>query len=457
MQETVGQDGIIGWVLGAVVTAIVAYCSTKPLLHQMRLIAVVVGGVALPVALMVMGNATMGAVLLGVGLICSAFVMPLVEWACGLSETQGTEKASFFQFSSGREVSNPIPMSLILGVLIFAWPGELLRAGWVAAPFFGFLLMLASLGGMFHRVRESSSGLVAVHPKFMSQWFIAGLLATILCAGLGFLLPLSMGNINGVADRKIGGPVDQGPYATRIDPNSKNKQDKPDQDYNPYGLGDKQYQKDLPKPGPVIVHSSHEDMQTKLYELLGLFILAAAALWFLKKYNKQVVAFFRWLWALLSGPFVRAFKKVVDGRKRKRHEAAVRAVLAQIDDPYADPAAGMTSEDLRPMYDKLVADLALLGARPKPDESAIAFVRRVSTVYTVDKESLFYLGQVMTEATFAPRPVNKSKLDNAKERFLKVRKQVHASVAPQQLSEKQEAYRWSYAESKLAQETEKVS
>lgn len=458
MQESVGSDGLVAWGLGVVLTGIVAGLTTKPIFHQIRLIIVLVGAVILPLALMGLGNPAMGAVLLGVGLVGSAFAMPLVEWACGLSEAAGPQKASFFQFSSGREVSNPIPMSLILGVLIFAWPGELLTAGWVAAPFFGFLLMLASLGGMFHRVRESSSGLVAVHPKFMSQWFIAGLLATLLCAAVGFLLPLSMGNVNGVAERKLGGPVNQGPYATKKDPNSKNSQAKPDERFNPNGLGNKEYQKDLPKPGdgknkPM----TQEEMKSKLITLLMMAAIAAAALYLIKKYNKQVMAFLKWLWALISGPFVRTYRKIVENSRKKKHEAKVRAVLAQIEDPFADPPAGMNSDDLRPMYDKLVADLSLLGARPKPGESAIAFIRRVASVYAVDKDSLFYLGQVMTEATFAPRPVNEAKLSGARERFLKIRKQVHGSIAPQQLAEKQEAYRWTFAESKLPEEAEKAS
>ena len=459
MYESVGSDGLIGWGLGVVVAAIVAGMTPKPVLHPARNVVLIVGGVILPVALMLLNSSTMGFVMLGVALVASAFVMPLVDWACGLSEAVGPQKSSFFQFSSGREVSNPIPMSLVLGVLIFAWPGDLLTAGWVAAPFFGFLLMLASLGGMFHRVRESSAGLVAVHPRFMSQWFVAGLLATILCAGLGYLLPMSMGNVNGVADRKLGGPVNQGPFATKIDPNNPNSQAKPNQEFNPNGLGNKEYQKDLPKPGQITNKPmTEEEMRNKAIMLGALLVLAMIALWVLKKYNKQVLAFLRWLGAFISGPFVRAYRRYVEGSRKKKHDAAVRAILAQIDDPFADPPAGITSEDLRPMYDKLVADLALLGARPKPEESALAFIRRVATVYTVDKESLYYLGSVMTEAAFAPRPVNEAKLSNARERFLKIRKQVHGSINPQQLEQKQQDYRWLFAESKLDQESaERVS
>jgi len=454
MQESLGTDGLIGWVLGLILTGIVAGMTTKPLYHQARMAAVLIGGIILPIALIFLGSSSIGFVLLGVGLVGSAFVMPLVEWACGLSETVSTQKAGFFQFSSGREASNPIPSTLVLGVLIFAWPGDLLTAGWVAAPFFGFLLMLASLGGMFHRVRESSSGLVAVHPKFMTQWFLAGLLATLLCAGVGYLLPMMMGNINGVADKKLGGPVNQGPYATKIDKNNPNTQDKPNEQFNPYGLGNKQFQENLPAPGNGRDKPKQQDIKDKLISLLALAAIAMLALWLLKKYNRQVIAFLRWFWALISGPFVRTYRRIVDGAKKKKHDAAVRAILAQIEDPFTDPPEGMTSEDLRPMYDKLVADLALLGARPKTDESALAFIRRVATVYAVDKESLYYLGNVMTEAAFAPRPVNDAKLSTARERFLRVRKQVHGAVAPQQLAEKQEAYRWQYAESKLSQEAE---
>ncbi len=453
MQESLGTDGLIGWVLGVILTGMVAGMTTKPLLHQARMAAVLIGGIVLPIALIFLGSASIGAVLLGMGLVGSAFVMPLVEWACGLSETGGVEKAAFFQFSSGRESSNPIPSTLVLGVLIFAWPGDWALDGLVAAPFFVFLLMLASLGGMFHRVRESSSGLVAVHPKFMSQWFLAGLLATLLCAGLGYVLPMMMGNINGVADKKLGGPVNEGPYATKIDKNNPNSQDKPNEQFNPYGLGSKRYQENLPAPALARSKYKTEDPKDKLISLLALAAIAAVALWVLKKYNRQVLSFLRWFWALISGPFVRTYKKIVDGARKKKHDAAVRAILAQIDDPFADPPAGMTSDDLRPLYDKLVADLALLGARPKADESALAFIRRVSAVYAVDKESLFYLGNVMTEAAFAPRPVSDSKLTNARERFLKVRKQVHGSVAPAQLADKQDAYRWQFAESKLEDKT----
>ena len=458
MYETVGSDGLIGWMLGVVVTALVAAMTTKPVLHQTRLVTFVIGAFVLPISLLFMGSSSMGACLLGVGLVGSMFVMPLVEWACGLSESAGPQTATFFQFSTGRQSSNPIPMTLILGVLVFAWPGDLVTTGWVAAPFFGFTLMLASLGGMFNRVRESSSGLVAVHPKFMSQWFLAGLLATILCAGVGYLLPMSMGNVNGVIEQKTGGPVNNGPYNTKKDPNSKNTQDKPKEEFNQNGLGDQKFEKDMPAPGQGNFKPlTREEMQMKLIWLGILVALAFVALWLLKKFNKQVVAFLRWLGAFLSGPFVRAFKRIVEGSKKRKHDAAVRAILAQIEDPYADPPAGMTSEDLRPMYDKLVADLAVLGAKPKPDESAIAFIRRVSTVYSVDKESLSYLGQVMTEATFAPRPVSESKLSTARDRFLKVRSEVQSSVNPQQLAEKQAAYRWSYAESKLPEEEQRAS
>ena len=97
----------------------------------------------------------------------------------------------------------------------------------------------------------------------------------------------------------------------------------------------------------------------------------------------------------------------------------------------------------------VAADLALLGARPRSEESVQAFVRRVATVYSVDRESLYYLGSVMTEATFSPRPLAETKLSGARERFLKIRAQVHKSVAPQLLPEKQAAYRWSAAETKL--------
>jgi hypothetical protein len=198
-------------------------------------------------------------------------------------------------------------------------------------------------------------------------------------------------------------------------------------------------------------------MQMK-FILLGLLVFfAVVAMWLLKKYNKPVAAFLRWLGAFVARPFVKAYRRIVDGSKKRKHDAAVRAILSQIEDPYSDPPAGITSEDLRPMYDKLVADLALLGARPRPDESALAFIRRVSTVYSVDKESLNYLGQVMTEATFAPRPVNENKLSTARDRFLRLRSQVHGSIDPQQLAQKQSAYRWSNAESKLSEEDQKAS
>jgi len=55
----------------------------------------------------------------------------------------------------------------------------------------------------------------------------------------------------------------------------------------------------------------------------------------------------------------------------------------------------------------------------------------------------------VTEATFSPRPIADNRLSTSRERFLKLRKQIHGSVAQQTLAEKQEAYRWSFAESKL--------
>ncbi len=448
MRETLGDDGLFGWGIAVVLIAIVSYMTTKPVLHQARIAVVAVGCVVVPALLIVMGNVAIGGVLLGVGFFSALFVMPLVEWAIGLSEYQASDRKSILSFSSGREAPNPIPSSLVLGVCIFAWPGELLTAGWVAAPFFGFLLMLASLGGMFNRVRESSAGLVAVHPKFMTQWFLTGLVATLLCTALGFMLPLAMGNVNGIADRKLGGPVNQGPIATQRRRDAT-PQPKPNNEHNDGGLGNQQYDPNAPTPTPTPQKLTPEEAKSKLIMLLGLALLAALMLWLLKKYNKQVLGFLRALWALISGPFIRAWKRWKENKQRKAHEIAVRSILAQIEDPFSDPPENLTSQDLGPLYDKLVADLSLLGARPKPDESAMAFVRRVATVYSVDKDSLQYLGQVMTEATFSPRPVTDVKLTSSRARFLSLRKQIHSTVPAQTLAEKQEAYRWSYAESKL--------
>ena len=450
MMDSLGSDGLIGWALGMIIAATVAVMTTKPLLHQARIAVIAVGCIGLPVALIAVGMGNIGGVLLGVGLISSAFVMPMVEWACGLSETGAQSKGSLFQFSSGRDVSSPIPSTLILGVLIFAWPGDLLTAGWVAAPFFGCLLMLASLGGMFSRVRESSSGLVGVHPKFMGQWFLTGLIATILCAGIGYLLPFAMGNVNGLAQRHLGGPVGGGPYATQV---RNVPQNEPKPDYtktNPEGLGDKQMQKDMPAPNQrQPKQMTPEEMKSKAISLAILAAVAGLLLYLLKRYNKQVVTFLRRRWALISGPFVRTWKKLTENRRRKKHETAVRALLASLEDPYSDPPTSLTTQDLGPLYEKLVADLALLGARPKAEESVQAFVRRVATVYSVDRESLYYLGAVMTEAAFSSHALADAKLSGARERFLKIRKQVHSSVAPQMLPEKQAAYRWTAAEAKL--------
>jgi len=449
MRDSLGSEGFFGWGIVVILTAVVAFMTTKPVLHQARIAILVAGCLVIPAILIVIGNAAMGGILLGDGLLCAAFAMPLVEWACGLSEYNPTERKSVLSFSSGREAPNPIPSALILGVVIFAWPGDLLTAGWVAAPFFGFLLMLASLGGMFQRVRESSAGVVAVHPKFMTQWFVTGLIATALCVALGFLLPMAMGNQNGIADRKLGGPVNEGPLATHIR-KSRQEQPKPNQDPSSQGLGDQEFQKDLPAPSQRTPQKmTQEELQNKVMTLVGLLLLAAILMWLLKKYNKQILAFLRWLWATIAGPFIRAWNKWKDNKRKKKHETAVRAILTQIEDPFADPPANMTNADLGPLYDKLVADLSLLGAKPKPDESALAFIRRVSTVYTVDKESLAYLGHVVTEATFSPRPIADNRLSTSRERFLKLRKQIHGSVAQQTLAEKQEAYRWSFAESKL--------
>jgi len=58
-------------------------------------------------------------------------------------------------------------------------------------------------------------------------------------------------------------------------------------------------------------------------------------------------------------------QKIVEGSRKKKHEAAVRAILAQIEDPYADPPAGMTSDDLAPCTTSCRRSVALLGARPK--------------------------------------------------------------------------------------------
>ena len=450
MMESLGTDGLIGWGIGVLCAAIVAGMTPRPLWHQARIVVIGIGCVGVPIALIALGMGSIGAVGLGVGLISCAFVMPLVEWACGLSETGGNTKGSLLQFSSGRDAPNPIPSTLVLGVLIFAWPGDLLTAGWVAAPFFGCLLMLASLGGMFSRVRESSSGLVGVHPKFMGQWFLTGIIATILCAAVGFLLPLSMGNVYGMAERKLGGPVSGGPYATQIR-DVQNSQPKPDYSQsNPNGLGDKQFDKDLPKPNQIQPKKmTPEEMQAKLITLGVLIAVAILLLYLLKRYNKQVVAMLRKLWDLISGPFVRVWTNFKEKRRRKKHEAAVQAILASIEDPYADPPESLTTEDLGPLYDKLVADLALVGAKPREEESVQAFVRRVATVYSVDRESLYYLGAVMTEATFSQHALPEPKLSGARDRFLKIRKQVHNSVAPQMLPERQAAYRWSAAEARL--------
>ena len=454
MQEQLGTGGLVGWAIAVLIAGVVAAMTTNPLYPEKRLIVALVGAVVCPIVLIVAGMTEIGWSMLGVGVICCMFVMPMVEWACGLSYSQDT-KTSLFQFSTGRDAQSPIASTLILGVLVFAWPGDLLTAGWVAAPFFGFLIMLASLGGMFSRVRESSSGVIGVHPRFLGQWFLTGLVATILCTALGFLLPYAMGNVNGLADRKLGGPVSGGPYATQ---HRNVQQQEPRPDYtrrNPGGLGDQQYQKDMPKPNQPQEKPpmSPEEIKAKLFTLLGLALAAGIAMWLLKKYNKQIVAFLRYLWSLISGPFIRAWTNMKENKRRKKHEAAVRAILASIEDPYSDPPASLQTEDLGPLYDKLVADLALIGARPRQEESALAFVRRVATVYSVDKESLFYLGQVMTEAAFSPRALQETKLTNARERFLKVRGQVHGSVPPQQLSEKQQAYRWNDAESRLQNET----
>lgn len=445
------MDGFIGWMLAVIIVAAVAGMTTKPILAQTRAVALGVGGVAIPLLLVFLGKPEMGFPMLGVALVGSAFVMPLVEWALGLSDTGEKQKGTLFQFSTGAEVNNPIPSSLILGMLVFAWPGQLLQAGWVAAPYLGFLLMMASLGGMFARVRESSNGVVAVHPKFLGQWFVAGLVATVLCAGVGYLLPLSL-TVKNVVEQKLGGMIQEGPIATQ---RKQSKDKSPDPDYTKrtdQGLGDQKFQKDMPKPTsfrPEV--PKPQDVKKKLIYLVILAAVAAAMLYAVKRWHRQITAFFKWLWALVSGPFVRAWKKAIEDRKRKKHEAAVRAVLSQIEDPYSDPPESLRSEDLGPLYEKMVADLSLLGARPKPDESVLAFVRRATQVYPVDKESLFYLGQVMTEGTFSPHPVSEPKLQAARERFLRVRKHIHDSVPTEQLPQKQAAYRWSYAESRLAE------
>jgi hypothetical protein len=452
------MNALMGWALAFLITGVVAAMTTKPLLHQPRNVILCVAGVVVPLGIMFSGNNELAFTLGGCALVGSALAITLVEWALGLSETEEKGKSGMFQLTSGREASNPIPSVLVLGVLIFAWPGRLLEAGWVAAPFFGFVLMLASLGGMFSRVRQASSGVVAVHPKFLGQWFVAGVVATLLCAAAGYLLPVSMGQIQGIAERKLGGPVDGGPFATKI---KDVKQEQPRPDYNrpnDQGLGDKNFDPNMPAPSQFRPQPlTPEEIRSKLILLLGLAALAAALLWLVRRYHAQILAFFRWLWAVVAGPFVRAWRNYVENKRKQKHEAAVRAVLASIDDPFADPPASLTTEDLRPLYDKMVADLALLGAKPRPDESALAFVRRVATVYSVDKESLFYLGQVMTEATFSPRPVTQPKLESTRERFLRLRKQVHEAVAPQQLPQKQEAYRWALAESKLPDEPDVAS
>src|SRR5689334_20532456 len=79
MQESLGTDGLVGWVLGVILTGMVAVMTTKPLLHQARMAAVLIGGVVLPVTLIFLGNASIGGILLGVGMLGSAFAMPLVE------------------------------------------------------------------------------------------------------------------------------------------------------------------------------------------------------------------------------------------------------------------------------------------------------------------------------------------------------------------------------------------
>ena len=80
MMDSLGSDGLIGWALGMIIAATVAVMTTKPLLHQARIAVIAVGCIGLPVALIAVGMGNIGGVLLGVGLISSAFVMPMVRF-----------------------------------------------------------------------------------------------------------------------------------------------------------------------------------------------------------------------------------------------------------------------------------------------------------------------------------------------------------------------------------------